>query len=157
MGYIIQLEKRPNRENYFTEERYNTGEYAGYFENVRPAKWDGLIGDEISANANVKAELVKCAIPDANIGLTPLEDPHVLLYIHRKKHMRELYIKLIHIATCGLDETDTQQFWRIKQELAGVNDVWIDSSEYGLNPLNVFIDEFCEDCYFYIGSIFYFD
>lgn len=157
MGYIIQLEKRPDKENYFTEDRYNTGEYAGNFENIRPAKWDGLIGDEISANANVKAELVKCAIPDANIGLTPLEDPHVLLYINRKKHMRELYIKLIHIATCGLDETDTQQFWRVKRELAGVNDVWIDSSEYGLNPLNVFIDEFCEDCYFYIGSIFYFD
>lgn len=25
MGYIIQLEKKPNREKYFTEERYNTG------------------------------------------------------------------------------------------------------------------------------------
>lgn len=157
MGYIIQLEKRLNREKYFTEERYNTGEYAGYFENVRPAKWEGLVGEDLSENAEVKADLVKCVIPDANVSLPLLESSHVFLYINRKKHMRELYIKLIQIATCGLDETDTQQFWRIKQELAGVNDVWIDSSEYGLNPLNVFIDEFCEDCYLHIGSIFYFD
>lgn len=157
MGYIIQLEKRPNRENHFTEERYNTGEYVGYFENVRPARWDGLIGNEISANASVKADLVKSVIPDAAVSLPLLESTHVFLYIDRKKHMRELYIKLIHIATCGLDETDTQQFWRIKQEFAGVNDVWIDSSEYGLNPLNVFIDEYAENCYFYVGSIFYFD
>ena len=157
MGYIIQLEKKPNREKYFTEERYNTGEYAGNFENIRPAKWGGLIGEDLSENSEVKADLVKCVIPDANINLSLPESPHVLLYIDRKKHMRELYIKLINISTCGLDETNTQQFWRIKRELAGVNDVWIDSSEYGLNPLNVFVDEFCEDCCFYIGSIFYFD
>lgn len=157
MGYIIQLEKRPDKENYFTEDRYNTGEYAGYFENVRPAKWGGLVGEALSENAEVKTDLVKCVIPDADVGSFLPENPHVLLCFNRKKHMRELYIKLIHIATCGLDETDTQQFWRIKQEIAGVNDVWIDSSEYGLNPLNVFIDEFSEDYCFYIGPIFCFD